>query len=162
VLISADAASPDAVTSYVPAIPLPYVWELLPSARPRDPRDPDQFVNPIVGKVISPFGQRDTGRHDGIDIKGVDHAPITASFPGRVIQAGPGQDGYGISVTVDLGAGVTTLYAHLSAVTVHAGDEVAAGDQVGVEGQTGRATTAHLHYEIRDGGRPINPARFLH
>jgi murein DD-endopeptidase MepM/ murein hydrolase activator NlpD len=134
----------------------------LPAARPRDPRDTDQYVNPIVGKVISPFGSRDGGRHDGIDIKGVDRAPISASFPGRVIQAGYGQDGYGISVTVDLGAGVTTLFAHLSAVTVHVGDQVEAGDKVGVEGQTGRATTPHLHYEIRINGRPVNPAPYLH
>ena len=56
---------------------------------------------------------------------------------------------------------MTVLYAHLSKVTVHAGQDVQAGDQVGVEGQTGRATTPHLHYEIRVNGRPVNPAPYL-
>jgi murein DD-endopeptidase MepM/ murein hydrolase activator NlpD len=153
---------PPPVPAYIPVVPLPYVDQLVPSARPLDPRDPEQWVDPIVGHAISPFGRRDGGeRHDGLDIKGADHAPITASFPGRVVQAGPGQSGYGISVTVDVGDGLTVLYAHLSAVTVHAGEEVAAGQQVGVEGQTGRATTAHLHYEIRDHGRPISPVPYL-
>ncbi len=157
-LISTDAP---AVVSYVPVIPLPLVSELLPSARPRDPRDPEQYVNPIDGKVISSFGYRDGERHDGMDIKGVDKARISASFPGRVIQAGPGQSGYGTTVTLDLGGGVTALFAHLSAVTVRVGDDVLAGDQVGVQGQTGRATTAHLHYEIRINGRAVNPAPYL-
>ncbi len=147
---------------WVPVIPLPFVWQLLPVDQPPDPADPADYRNPIQGKVISPFGRRDGGeRHDGIDIKGVDHARISASFPGHVIQAGPGESGYGITVTIDVGKGITVLYAHLSAVTVRAGQDVAAGDQVGVEGQTGRATTAHLHYEIRVNGRPVNPVPYL-
>ncbi|HEY2333267.1 MAG TPA: M23 family metallopeptidase [Acidimicrobiales bacterium] len=157
-----DVGSDAPLPAWVPVIPLPFVWQLLPADQPADPADPADYKIPIQGKVISPFGRRDGGeRHDGIDIKGVDHAPISASFPGHVVQAGSGESGYGITVTIDVGKGITVLYAHLSAVTVRAGQDVQAGDQVGVEGQTGRATTAHLHYEIRVNGRPVNPAPYL-
>jgi len=137
----------------LPPIPLP--------PPPPDPRDPAAYADPIDGNVISAFGRRDGRRHEGLDIKGGHRAPISASFSGRVVQAGQGGTGYGLSVTVAHGDGVTTLYAHLSSVSVRVGDEVTAGQQVGLQGQTGRATTAHLHYEVRIGGRPVDPMPYL-
>lgn len=128
---------------------------------PPDPRNPADHADPILGDVISRFGWRDGARHEGIDIKGASRAPITASFPGRVIQAGQGATGYGLSVTIDHGDGVTTLYAHLQSVTVRAGDVVESGRQVGVQGQTGRASGPHLHYEVRINGRPVDPMPYL-
>jgi murein DD-endopeptidase MepM/ murein hydrolase activator NlpD len=151
--------APLVLISVTDAAPLPPAPLLLPA--PPNPRDPGAYINPIEGKVISSFGWRDGERHDGLDIKGVDRATISASFPGRVIQAGQGASGYGLSVTIDHGDGVTTLYAHLSAVSVRAGDDVEAGQQVGVQGQTGRATTSHLHYEVRIDKRAVNPAPYI-
>ena len=69
--------------------------------------------------------------------------------------------GYGTMVEVDHGAGLTTRYAHLSAVTVAVGESVEAGATVGRVGATGRATGPHLHYETRIDGEPVDPMRFL-
>ena len=69
--------------------------------------------------------------------------------------------GYGNMVDVDHGNGVVTRYGHLSAITVKVGDTVAAGGRIGRVGSTGRSTGPHLHYEIRVGGEPIDPMRFL-
>ena len=71
------------------------------------------------------------------------------------------ESGYGRLVVVDHGAGVQTYYAHLSRFFVHAGQEVRRGDMVGAVGSSGRVTAPHLHYEVRIGGAPVNPYRFL-
>ena len=70
-------------------------------------------------------------------------------FPG---EAGP----TGVAV-VEHGNGLSTRYAHLSKLLVEVGDEVGDGTVVGLAGQTGRATGPHLHYEVRQDGRPVDP-----
>ena len=87
-------------------------------------------------------------------------SPIAAALPGVVVSAGP-RGGYGNAVEVDHGNGLHTLYAHASTVRVHPGDQVAAGQTLADVGQTGRSTGPHLHFEARQDGRPINPARVL-
>jgi murein DD-endopeptidase MepM/ murein hydrolase activator NlpD len=62
---------------------------------------------------------------------------------------------------VDHGGGLQTYYAHLSRFYVHAGEEVRRGEIVGAVGSTGRVTAPHLHYEVRIGGAPVNPYRYL-
>jgi murein DD-endopeptidase MepM/ murein hydrolase activator NlpD len=145
----------------ISAVDAPLPPAPVPLPPPPSPRDPANFVNPIEGKVISPYGYRDGERHDGIDLKGVDRAAVSASFPGRVIQAGQGASGYGLSVTIDHGDGVVTLYAHLAVAISRVGDVVVAGQQIGVQGQTGRATTSHLHYEVHVDGRVVSPVPYL-
>jgi murein DD-endopeptidase MepM/ murein hydrolase activator NlpD len=71
------------------------------------------------------------------------------------------ESGYGRLVVVDHGGDTSTYYAHLSKFYVHAGQEVRRGDMVGAVGATGRATSPHLHYEVRLGGAPVNPYRYL-
>ncbi|MBW8826461.1 MAG: M23 family metallopeptidase [Acidobacteria bacterium] len=133
-----------------------------PAPPPLNPHDPNAFVDPLDDfHVISPYGFRSGRRHEGIDIKAAYHSPVHASFAGTVLQAGPGLSGYGNTVTLDHGDGVTTLYAHLAAWTVKRGDEVAPGDVIGAEGQTGNATTYHVHYEVREDGVPRDPAPYL-
>ncbi|MCU1379331.1 MAG: rane protein [Acidimicrobiales bacterium] len=127
-----------------------------------DPHDPADFTNPLHGfHVISPFGRRSGRRHEGIDLKGPYRTTVVATFPGTVLQAGPGMSGYGNTVTIDHGQGVTTVYAHLYSWSVKRGDVVEQGDPIGAEGQTGSASTYHVHYEIRENGVPRDPAPYL-
>jgi murein DD-endopeptidase MepM/ murein hydrolase activator NlpD len=133
-----------------------------PPPPPPNPHDPAQFSNPIHGgHVISPFGRRGRRPHEGIDYKGPYKTTVMATFPGVVIQAGPGLSGYGNTVTIDNGDGVTTLFAHLFSATIRKGQRVTWGTPIGLEGQTGSASTYHVHYEVRDHGRPLNPAPYL-
>jgi murein DD-endopeptidase MepM/ murein hydrolase activator NlpD len=74
-----------------------------------------------------------------------------------VVVAEP-QGTYGQTVVVDHGDGLRTRYAHLSAISVRVGDQVARGEQVGQAGRTGRATGTHVHFEATQDGRPIDPA----
>ena len=69
--------------------------------------------------------------------------------------------GYGKLVVVEHGNGLQTMYAHLSRFAVIAGQEVRRGQVVGAVGATGRATSPHLHYEVRMGGNPVNPYQYL-
>ena len=116
--------------------------------------------------VNSGFGyRRDPMRrrgalHTGMDLGATRNAPILATAPGIVTEAGR-SGAYGIMVVIDHGLGIETRYAHLSRALVKVGDKVAVGRTVGSMGRTGRATGPHLHYEIRFDGRALNPRPFL-
>ena len=117
-------------------------------------------------EVNSGFGyRRDPIRrrgalHTGMDLGSTRNAPIQATAPGVVTEAGR-SGAYGIMVVIDHGLGIETRYAHLSRALVNVGDKVAVGRTIGIMGRTGRATGPHLHYEIRFDGRPLNPRPFL-
>ena len=68
---------------------------------------------------------------------------------------------YGYHVIVDCGDGWTTLYAHFSQILVTPGQQVSAGTVLGISGNTGFSTGEHLHFEIRKGGAPVDPAAYL-
>jgi len=122
------------------------------------------WVNPLPeGTVTSCFGQRWGRLHAGVDIAAPSGTPIRAVGAGVVVSAGPA-DGYGIAVLIDHGNGYLTLYGHMSAVTVTAGQKVKAGDQIGREGSTGHSTGPHLHFEVHKGTykNPIEPTRWMH
>ncbi|MDR2770159.1 MAG: M23 family metallopeptidase [Rickettsiales bacterium] len=106
-----------------------------------------------------PFDGQPT-MHKGIDFAGQVGTPLYAVAPGKVIQAG-GRFGYGNAVEIDNGLGFTTLYAHLSQISVTRGQEVKANDLIGLGGSSGRSTGPHLHYEIRYNGTPFNPYAFI-
>ena len=117
-------------------------------------------------RITSNFGTRNdpfTGKpskHRGIDFAGKIGTELMAVAPGRVVSAGE-RVGYGTTVEIDHGLGFTTLYAHLSQITVARGDWVRPGTVVGLAGSTGRSTGPHLHYEIRYKGVPFDPAKFV-
>lgn len=117
------------------------------------------FIWPTAGKISSSFGQRDGRQHHGVDIPRPKGSPIHAAKGGVVIAAGWNGD-YGKTVDISHGNGVVTRYAHCSKITVKAGDKVEKGELIGHVGDTGRASGPHLHYEVRIGGRPVNPAKF--
>lgn len=99
-------------------------------------------------------------RHRGIDFAGKIGTELMAVAPGRVVSAGE-RVGYGTTVEIDHGLGFSTLYAHLSQITVSRGDWVRPGTVVGLGGSSGRSTGPHLHYEIRYKGAPFDPTKFV-
>ncbi len=119
-----------------------------------------------MGRLMSNFGYRRdpfTHRirhHDGVD--------ISAPYGTRVLSAGKGvvkfagrEGDYGNLVVIDHGDGVETAYAHLSRIFVKVGQKVEKGEEIGQVGSTGRSTGPHLHFEVRVGGTPVNPLKYL-
>ena len=117
-------------------------------------------------RVTSAFGLRHDPfdghltRHAGVDLAAREGEDIRAAAGGVVLRAGA-RGGYGEAVEIDHGGGVTTLYAHASELLVREGEQVAPGQPIARVGQTGRATGSHLHFELREGGRPVDPSRAL-
>lgn len=99
--------------------------------------------------------------HRAIDIAAAFGAPVTAADRGVVVRAGWNSQGYGNFVVIDHNIDVITLYAHLDTIFVEVGDVVAQGQVLGTVGSTGNSTGPHLHFEIRDFGRLINPLELL-
>ncbi len=99
--------------------------------------------------------------HPGIDIAAWSGAPINAADSGYVIFAGWNNTGYGYTVVIEHNNGFQTLYGHLQAYYVEAGDNVAKGQQIAEMGSTGNSTGPHLHFEIRQGTVQRNPVGFL-
>jgi murein DD-endopeptidase MepM/ murein hydrolase activator NlpD len=114
-----------------------------------------QFSLPATGKVISHFGPRSGRMHTGTDIKKEKGDTIYAAFDGQVTMA-KYYHGYGNMVVLDHGNSLETCYAHLSKCLVHPEKLVKMGEPVGLAGSTGRATTSHLHFEIRENQKPYD------
>ena len=123
-------------------------------------------VWPVDGRLQSAFGRRmdpfsgEGALHRGVDIGAPYGTAVHASADGVVVFASM-MNGFGRVVVVDHGNGFQTYYAHLSRFAVVAGQEVRQGGVIGDVGQSGRATSPHLHYEVRRFGTPQNPARYL-
>lgn len=98
--------------------------------------------------------------HEGVDISASRGTPILAAAKGRVTFAGR-RSGYGVTVELDHGYGYSTIYGHASQLLVRRGQEVKRGDVIARVGSTGLATSPHLHYEVRIGGRPVNPMNYV-
>ena len=116
--------------------------------------------------ITSPFGPRDTGipgastDHLGVDIGAAYGTAVYAAQSGKVIQAG-WNGGYGYSVTISHGEGVTTLYGHMSSYSVRVGNQVDRGQVIGKCGSTGISSGPHIHYEVRINGKQIDPLPYL-
>jgi murein DD-endopeptidase MepM/ murein hydrolase activator NlpD len=114
------------------------------------------------GEVLSYFGApRRTHQHQGIDIRGRAGQPVRATRPGRVTYSGSGMRGYGKTVIVDHGHGLSSLYAHNSSLLVHKGQRVERGDVIAKVGRSGNASTEHCHFEIRRRDKPVDPLGYL-
>jgi murein DD-endopeptidase MepM/ murein hydrolase activator NlpD len=122
------------------------------------------FLWPLRGPVTSRFGIRPHPLfrrrhfHSGVDISAPRGTPVMAAMAGTVMFTG-WYGGYGKLVVLDHGNGVSTLYGHLSAILVRPGQRVGRGQVIGRVGTTGYTTGPHLHYEIRQNGRPVDPLR---
>jgi murein DD-endopeptidase MepM/ murein hydrolase activator NlpD len=121
---------------------------------------------PCTGSVVSPYGYRthpifhDRRLHAGIDIGCPSGASVSAAEGGTVVWAGT-RSGYGLTVIIDHGGALATLYAHLSSVRVGTGAQVGRGQTVGAVGCTGYCTGPHLHFETRVNGDPVDPMQFF-
>ncbi len=114
------------------------------------------FSIPIRGKVISRFGMRSGRMHTGTDIKLQLGDTVYAAYSGEVSQA-CSYYGYGNLVVLNHTHGLETYYGHLSKILVKPGEIIFNGQPLGLGGRTGRATTEHLHFEIRENKRAYNP-----
>ena len=118
---------------------------------------------PVAGTVTSAFGERKNPMGAGEDFHpGLDIAADagTAAAGGRVVSAGP-DGGYGNLIVVDNGNGVTTRYGHCAQIFARVGENVEPGQTIGAVGSTGHSTGPHLHFEVRVGDKPVDPAQFL-
>lgn len=132
------------------------------------------WKRPLAGEISQPFGptylRLEPGRlyrgvyypnfHDGVDIVAPAGTPIVAPARGRVVFAGRMGDGAEV-VVIAHDNGLVSLYAHLDAATVKAGDLVEAGDRIGGEGLTGITTGFHLHWAVYKNGEPVDPLSTL-
>ncbi|WP_426507411.1 M23 family metallopeptidase [Dactylosporangium sp. McL0621] len=125
---------------------------------------------PVPGRVSSPFGNRFDPYyhvwqlHAGMDIAAPAGTPIIAAASGRVTRAG-WSGGNGRYTCIDHGQvdgqRLTTCYAHQQAILVQPGQQVSAGQVIGQVGSTGASTGPHLHFEVRLGGRPVDPMPWI-
>lgn len=115
---------------------------------------------PLAGRRVSRFGIRHRRLHAGVDIAAPYGAPVRAAASGQVLRAG-WLGPYGNVVVIHHGGGLATVYAHLAAVLVEDDDRISQGDVVGNVGETGRSFGAHLHFEVRVHGSPVDPEAFL-
>ena len=120
---------------------------------------PGREITSRFGNRRDPFLKR-LAFHGGIDFRTPRGTPIYSTGTGIVVHAGR-NGGYGKMVEIDHGNGITTRYAHLSAVEVREGDHLTIGVRIGKSGSTGRSTGPHLHYEVRRNGNAVDPMRFL-
>jgi murein DD-endopeptidase MepM/ murein hydrolase activator NlpD len=117
------------------------------------------WLSSSAGNRKDPFtGEKDF--HPGLDISADKGDPVYATADGTIVNASPAGN-YGNLVVIDHGYGLETRYGHLSAFKVKQGQAVKRGDLIGLVGSTGRATGAHLHYEVRANGRILNPLQML-
>ena len=115
--------------------------------------------------VTSPYGERwcpfhGYESHNGADIDAARGSAVLAAKSGRVIQAG-WNGGYGISVMIAHDDGITTLYGHMDGCSVSVGQTVAQGETIGICGNTGNSSGAHIHYTMYKNGGTIDPLPYL-
>lgn len=121
---------------------------------------------PVQGRITGSFGERidpfsgEGAFHRGIDISSEIGTHVIAPADG-VVEYADLMNGYGRTVMVDHGNGISTLYGHLSGFAISPGQLVHRGDTLGYVGQSGRSTGPHLHYEVRIFNTPVNPYKYL-
>ena len=118
------------------------------------------------GWISSGFGERNdpfTGkraRHQGLDFAGIKGSEILGVASGVVIWSGSRQ-GYGKMLEIDHGNGYVTRYAHNDELLVKVGDGISAGQTIAKMGETGRASSPHVHFEVLHKGKHVNPYKFV-
>jgi Peptidase family M23/Putative peptidoglycan binding domain len=125
--------------------------------RAAPPRSPIGLAQPVDAPVGDGFGPRVDRFHAGVDYLAHLGARVAAAASGRVSFAGATGGGWGKTVIVRHCAGVRTLYAHLSRISVRVGQRVVTGNLLGRVGMSGRATGPHLHFEVLVRGAAVNP-----
>lgn len=133
------------------------------SDNPEDFFDFSTMLIPVTHetRLGSPYGIRDHRLHRGVDIQVEKGEPMVAAYPGKVIVSRYNKGGYGHYVIVEHENGLQTLYGHLAERSVKVGEQVYPGDIVGLAGNSGKSSGAHLHFEIRYGDVNIDPVTVI-
>ncbi len=137
------------------------------AAREAERKRLNTFVSPIPGSYVSTGYQSggaiwSSGSHTGIDFHAASGTPVHSVGVGTVVEGWGGA--YGNQVVIKMHDGTYTQYGHLSSIGVSVGQEVAAGEQIGLSGATGNVTGAHLHFEARmspEYGSDLDPVAYL-
>jgi murein DD-endopeptidase MepM/ murein hydrolase activator NlpD len=144
----AEAKQPDGARNMQPALA-------------KAPAPPSGFEWPVEGKILLAFGPAGKGeRNDGINIEAAAGTPIHAAAAGEVTYAGK-LKGYGNLVLIRHDDGYVTAYAHAQSIIVSVGDRVDRGDVIGLSGRSGDVAQPQLHFEIREGTKPLDPKPLL-
>jgi murein DD-endopeptidase MepM/ murein hydrolase activator NlpD len=133
-----------------------------PAVQPRAVAGDNKLRWPVQGKILAAFGQRDDGTHnDGINLSVPQGTAVHAADAGTVAYAGSELKGYGNLVLVRHDNGWVTAYAHNDALLVKRGDKVQRGQVIAKAGRTGSVDQPQLHFELRQGSKPVDPVPFL-
>jgi septal ring factor EnvC (AmiA/AmiB activator) len=119
----------------------------------------DGEVSATFGSVVHPRFKTEVP-HPGLDIDAPEGRPFRSIFDGRVAYAAP-LTGYGLTVVLDHGHGIVSIYAHAQTLLVAAGQSVLRGQEVGRVGDSGSLRGPYLYFEIRDAGKPVDPVAWL-
>ncbi|MET0771349.1 MAG: peptidoglycan DD-metalloendopeptidase family protein [Solirubrobacteraceae bacterium] len=118
------------------------------------------MIWPVNGTFSSPFGMRWGRLHAGVDLAAPEGTPIRAADSGRVVLAAY-TGGYGNYTCISHSASLSTCYGHQSRYATSAGASVSKGQVIGYVGNTGNSYGAHLHFEVRVNGNPVDPMGYL-
>lgn len=144
------------------AAPAPPATTGAPSAQAAAVAGAPHFLVPVKGQVVSNFGSMTGGqKNDGINIAAPEGAVVQAADAGTVVYAGNELAGFGNLILVRHAGGWVTAYAHLASMSVQRGAAVTAGQTIGSVGQTGPVGSPQLHFEVRQGSKPVDPAPYL-
>ncbi|WP_432980147.1 M23 family metallopeptidase [Dactylosporangium sp. CA-233914] len=122
---------------------------------------PDVWILPLRAYTLTSFfGQRWGRLHPGVDLGAAQGTPFTAVAAGKVVLC-RWNGGYGNNVMIDHGGGVVTVYGHASKLLCKEGQQVKAGDKIALVGNTGHSFGSHLHFEVRENDKPVEPLAFM-
>jgi murein DD-endopeptidase MepM/ murein hydrolase activator NlpD len=126
-------------------------------------RGSGNFIWPVNGPIVSPFGMRWGRLHAGVDIAVPSGTPIRAAASGTVAFTQPeaSSGGYGNYTCIAHGGGISTCYAHQTSFGVSGGQHVSQGQVIGISGCTGHCFGPHVHFEVRVNGAPVDPLGYL-
>jgi murein DD-endopeptidase MepM/ murein hydrolase activator NlpD len=142
---------------------IPGAVEAIVLPAPSDKLDTPNWTWPITGgKISSYFGaSRRNHHHQGVDILGKRGDAVRAARAGHVTYSGSSMRGYGDTIIIDHGDGMSSLYAHNSKLMVRKGQRVDRGQTIALVGKTGNASTEHCHLEIRQNQVAVDPLQFI-
>jgi murein DD-endopeptidase MepM/ murein hydrolase activator NlpD len=117
------------------------------------------WISSRYGERTDPFSGKRT-HHDGLDFVGKRGSDVLSVANGVVVWAG-NRSGYGKTIEIDHGNGYQTRYAHNESLTVQPGDPIKSGQVIAKLGSSGRAQAPHVHFEVLQNGKTVNPSRFV-
>jgi murein DD-endopeptidase MepM/ murein hydrolase activator NlpD len=115
---------------------------------------------PLRGFMTRGYSDEPEDLHPGVDIAAAIGTPVLATATGKVTYAGYDST-YGLTIIMDHENNISTLYGHNSELLAASGSTVVAGARIALSGNTGKSTAPHLHYEIRENGKSVNPLRYI-